>query len=130
MNTIKSATRSISDFLDERIRPLFNKHNKDNIIIDGASLITRLEEYAANGYLKASTLFCIFDINNLFTMLPQEEAIKILGKFLRHFVGEKLKDIPATTIEKLAAIEEKMLLSSITNSINKLLVVLWVHHLH
>ena len=98
MNTIKSATRSISDFLDERIRPLFNKHNKDNIIIDGVNLITRLEEYAANGYLKASTLFCTFDINNLFTMLPQEEAIKILGKFLRHFVGEKLKDIRVTTI--------------------------------
>jgi hypothetical protein len=104
MNTIKSATRLISDFLDERIRPLFNKYNKDNIIIDGVNLITRLEEYAANGYIKASTLFCTFDINNLFTMLPQDESIKILGKFLRRYVGEKLKDIPVTTIEKLTAI--------------------------
>src|SRR5271170_2758233 len=101
MNTIQAVTRAISDYLDELIRPIYNEHNKDNTIIDGVNLITRLENYAADSHLQASTLFCTFDVNNLFTMLPQDESIKILGIFLRHYVGEYVKRISVTTIEKL-----------------------------
>jgi hypothetical protein len=104
MNTIQSVTRAISDFLDELIRPIYNEYNKDNTIIDGVNLIKRLEQYAADGRLGASTLFCTFDINNLYTMLPQDEAVKILGLFLRHYVGENVKGTSVTTIQKLAEI--------------------------
>jgi hypothetical protein len=37
-------------------------------------------------------------------MLPQNEAIDILGKFLRTYVGEYVKGISVTTIQKLAEI--------------------------
>ncbi|CAM4951180.1 unnamed protein product [Rotaria socialis] len=104
MNTIKAVTRPISDFLDELIRPIFDQYNKDNTIIDGVNLIKRLEQYATDGHLKESTQFCTFDINNLYTMLPQDESIRILGDFLRHYVGERIQGISITTIQKLAEI--------------------------
>ncbi|CAF1393936.1 unnamed protein product [Rotaria sordida] len=86
LNTIKSVTRSISDFLNELIRPIYDQYNKENTIIDGVNLIKRLEKYAADGHLKSSTLFCTFDITNLYTMLPQDESIRILGDFLHTYV--------------------------------------------
>ncbi|CAF1273836.1 unnamed protein product [Rotaria sp. Silwood1] len=104
LNTIKSVTRSISDFLNELIQPIYDQYNKENTIIDGVNLIKRLEQYAGDGYLKPSTLFCTFDINNLYTMLPQDESIRILGDFLRENVGERVKNISVTTIQKLAEI--------------------------
>ncbi len=102
MNTIDAVTRRISDLLDKLTRPIYNEYCKDNTIIDGVNLITRLEAYAADGRLQPTTLFCTADINNLYTMLPQDEAIKILGKFLRTFVGEYVKGISVPTILKLA----------------------------
>ncbi|CAF1515433.1 unnamed protein product [Rotaria magnacalcarata] len=104
MNTIKAVTRPISDFLDELIRPIFDQYNKDNTIIDGVNLIKRLKQYATDGHLTKSTLFCTFDINNLYTMLPQDESIRILGDFLRQYVGERVQGISIKTIQKLAEI--------------------------
>jgi hypothetical protein len=37
-------------------------------------------------------------------MLPQDESIEILGKFLRTYKGEYIKGISVTTIQKLAEI--------------------------
>ena len=45
-----------------------------------------------------------FDISNLFTMLPQDEGIKILGEFLRTYEGPYVKNLSVTTIQKLAQI--------------------------
>ncbi|CAF1280593.1 unnamed protein product, partial [Didymodactylos carnosus] len=104
MNTIQAPTRAISDFLDQLIRPIYNEQNKANTIIDGVNLIKRLEKYVADGHLKASTLFCIFDINNLFTMLPQDASIQILGEFLREHVRGSVKSLSVTTIQKSAEI--------------------------
>ncbi|CAF1506248.1 unnamed protein product, partial [Rotaria sordida] len=104
INTIKSVTRQISEFLDQLIRPIYNEHSKENTIIDGVNLIQRLEKYTSDGHLKTSTYFCTFDITNLYTMIPQDESIKILGLFLRHYVGEYVKGVSVTTIEKLSEI--------------------------
>ncbi|CAF1088999.1 unnamed protein product [Rotaria sordida] len=107
LNTIKSVTRSISDFLNELIQPIYDQYNKENTITDGVNLIKRVEKYAADGYLKPSTLFCTFDINNLYTMLPQDESIRILGEFLHTYVGKRVKNISVETIQKLAEIVVK-----------------------
>ncbi|CAF2871575.1 unnamed protein product [Rotaria sp. Silwood2] len=104
LNTIKAVTRPISDFLNELIRPIYDQYNQDNTIIDGVNLIKRLEKYAAGGHLKPSTLFCTLDINNLYTMLPQDESVRILGDFLHHYVGERVKNIWVATIQKLTEI--------------------------
>ncbi len=104
MNTINAVTRDISEHLVELIQPLYNKYHKDYTIIDGTNLIQRVENYAANGYLQPSTLFCVFDITNLFTMLPQDKSIEILGAFLRKYAGEHIKGVSVETIQKLAEI--------------------------
>ena len=83
MNTIHAATIGISHFIDDLIRPLFNKYAEPKPIIDDSHLLRQVEQYAHNGYLQPTTLFCTFDITNLYTMLPQDESLKILEEFLQ-----------------------------------------------
>ncbi|CAF4174552.1 unnamed protein product, partial [Rotaria sordida] len=54
--------------------------------------------------LKPTTLFCTFDIRNLCTMLPQDEALDILVEFLQFYGYTKVKGINLETIRELAAI--------------------------
>src|ERR1700723_2137139 len=79
MNT---PTTGISKFLDQSLRPLFDKHVRSTTIIDGVDLIRRLETYIENDYLKPTTYLCTFDITDLYTMLPQEESLDVLTEFL------------------------------------------------
>ncbi len=104
MNTIHASTTNISKFLDKIIRPIFNNKCKKTILIDGASLLERIHKHIKKGLLKPTTLFCTFDINNLYTMLPQEEALNILMEFLHVHGYKKVKGINLDTIRKLASI--------------------------
>lgn len=101
MNT---PTTGISTFLDKLIRPLFEDHVRGTTVLDGVDLIQRLEQYAASGRLTPSTMFCTFDITDLYTMIPQEESLNILGEFLLHFGYNKVKGISIDTIKRLARI--------------------------
>ncbi|CAF4162449.1 unnamed protein product, partial [Rotaria sordida] len=103
-NTIHAPTTNISKFLDQILQPIFNDKCKETNIIDGASLIEELHKYIRKGLFKSSTLFCTFDIHNLYTMLPQEESIKILSEFLQVHGYTKVKGIDLTTIKTLASI--------------------------
>lgn len=62
--------------------------------MNGVNLVRRLEQYAADGYLKKTTLLCTFDITDLYTMLPQEESLDILTEFLVEHGYRKVKGIP------------------------------------
>ncbi|CAF1513519.1 unnamed protein product, partial [Rotaria magnacalcarata] len=103
-STIHAATTKISKFLDKILRPIFDDKCKDTTIIDGASLVTELSKYNKKGLLKSTTLFCTFDIRNLYTMLPQEETLDILMTFLHAHGYRKVKGISIDTIKKLASI--------------------------
>ncbi|CAF4038986.1 unnamed protein product [Adineta steineri] len=103
-NTIRAPTTNISNFLDKIIRPLFDKQCYTTTVIDGAHLIRRMNRYISRGIFKPSTLFCTFDIHNLYTMLPQDEALNILVEFLYVHGYKKIKGIPLDTIRKLASI--------------------------
>ncbi|CAF2066067.1 unnamed protein product [Rotaria magnacalcarata] len=102
MNMIHTATTGISRFLDQSIRPLFDKHARPRPIIDGGHLLRPLEQYARDGHLKPTTLFCTADITNLYTMLPQDESLQILEEFLRAHNYEKVQGIPIQVILQLA----------------------------
>ena len=97
-------TTAISKFLDRLIRPLFDKHVRATTIIDGFDLIRRLQTYMENGYLKPTTQFCTFDIVDLYTMLPQEEALNVLTEFLLEYGYHKVKGVPLDAIRKLGRI--------------------------
>ncbi|CAF4103748.1 unnamed protein product [Rotaria sordida] len=103
-NTIAAPTRNISDFLDKIIRPIFDNKCSTTSIIDGTSLIKNLTQYAKRGLLKPTTLFCTFDIRNLYTMLPQEKALNILMEFLHVHGYTRVKGIPLDAIRKLASL--------------------------
>ncbi|CAF4598640.1 unnamed protein product [Rotaria socialis] len=77
-------TTGISKFLDKLIRPIFDKHARSTTFIDGVDLIHRLEAYTTKGHLIPKTYLCMFDITDLYTMLPQEESLDILIEFLLH----------------------------------------------
>ncbi|CAF4570200.1 unnamed protein product, partial [Rotaria sp. Silwood2] len=102
MNTMKAPTTGISRFLDQLIRPLFYKHVRSTTIFDGSDLIHRLIDYVARGRLKSSTLFCTFDIIDLYTMLPQEESLNVLCEFLIEHGYKKIDGIPIDAIRRLA----------------------------
>ncbi|CAF4831363.1 unnamed protein product, partial [Rotaria socialis] len=102
MNTIHAATTGISRFLDQPIRPLFDMHAQPRPIIDGGHLLRQLEQYVRNGHLKPTTLFCTADITNLYTMLPQDESLKILKEFLLEHHYEKVQGISIKVILQLA----------------------------
>jgi len=67
MNT---PTVGISKFLDQLIRPSFDKHVRSTTIINDIDLLRRLETYVENDYMKATTQLCALDITGLYTMLP------------------------------------------------------------
>ena len=90
--------------LDRLIRPLFDEHVQQTTIIDGVDIIRRLEKYVRLGLLKPTTHLCTFDITDLYTMLPQEESIAILNKFLLHFNHTHVRGMPIEAIERLARI--------------------------
>jgi len=54
MNT---PTTGISKFLDQLIRPLFDKHTRSTTIIDGVDLIRRLETYIEKIILRQQLSF-------------------------------------------------------------------------
>ena len=101
---IHAPTTKISKFLDKILRPIFADKCKKTTIIDGTSLITELSKYHKKGLLKPTTLFCTFDIRNLYTMLPQEEALNNLMTFLHVHSYKKVKGINIDAIRKLASI--------------------------
>ena len=104
VSSIRAATTKISKFLDQIIRPMFDSKCRQTTIIDAASLIEDLRKYQQRNLLKPSTLFCTFDIHNLYTMLPQDESLNILVEFLHVHGYRKVKGIPLDTIRKLASI--------------------------
>ena len=75
---------------------------KSTTVVDGVDLLDKLQRYIAAGYLTASTLFVTFDIIDLYTMLPQEEALAILAEFLHEHGCEKVEKISIDTIVQLA----------------------------
>ncbi|CAF1504616.1 unnamed protein product [Rotaria sp. Silwood1] len=104
LNTIHAATKQISQFLDRLIRPLFDRFIRQTTFVDGADLLNRLQHYIQKGFLTSSTLFITFDINNLYTMLPQEESLNVLAEFLRVHNCEKVNGLSIDTIIELARI--------------------------
>lgn len=94
-------TMFISKMLDELIRPLFDRHLSQTTIIDGVHLIRRLNKYIDLNLLKPTTYFCTITIKDLYDMLPQEESIVILRKFLVEHGHSHVCGISIDTIERL-----------------------------
>ncbi|CAF1274593.1 unnamed protein product [Adineta ricciae] len=95
VSSIHTPTTGISKFLDRLLQPLFDKHARSTTVIDGVDIIRRLKTYVTNGYLKPTTYLCTFDITDLYTVLSQEESLKILTEsLLKHVHSETFRYPP------------------------------------
>ncbi|CAF4565788.1 unnamed protein product [Rotaria sp. Silwood2] len=78
---LKHPTVKISKFLDDLLRPLFDKIAAETTVNSGFELIKQLQEWSRNN-LKQETLFCTIDVADLYTMVPQTEGVLSLKKML------------------------------------------------
>ncbi|CAF1396723.1 unnamed protein product [Rotaria sordida] len=92
-------------FLDQLRTPIYNYVTKDITFINSIGLIRKLNEYQQKGYLTSTTLFVIFDVTDLYTMIPRDGAIAALRQFCQKYsVNGKIKNLKVETIIKLASI--------------------------
>lgn len=73
-------------------------------MINGLDLIGRLQQYVSQGHFRPTTIFCTFDITDLYTMLPQEGSLEVLRKFLVKHNIQTVNTISLDTIIELARV--------------------------
>ncbi|CAF4046239.1 unnamed protein product [Rotaria sordida] len=83
--SINAPARQISSFLDQLITPIYNYVTKDVTFINSIDLIRKLNEYQQQDYLTSTTLFVIFDVTDLYTMIPRDGAIAALTRFCEKY---------------------------------------------
>ena len=69
--SIRAAATGASHFLDEVLRPLYNRVARSFTFINYIHFVRQLEEYRDKGRLSSTTLFITFDMTDLYTMIPQ-----------------------------------------------------------
>ncbi|CAF1372469.1 unnamed protein product [Rotaria sordida] len=94
---LKHPTIKISKFLDELLRPLFDRMALKSTVTSGFELLKRLQEWSKDN-MRQETLLCTIDITDLYTMVPQTEGVLSLKKMLDHL---KLKQIGGLKIETI-----------------------------
>ncbi|CAF4765148.1 unnamed protein product, partial [Rotaria sp. Silwood2] len=103
--SINAPARKISGFLDELLTPIYNYVTKDITFINGIDVIRKLNEYQQQGHLTSTTLFVIFDVADLYTMIPRDGAIAALTRFCKKYsVNGKIGNVNIDTIIQLACV--------------------------
>ncbi|CAF4204177.1 unnamed protein product, partial [Rotaria sordida] len=94
---LKHPTIKISKFLDELLRPLFDKMTLKTTVTSGFELLKKVQKWCEDN-LRQETIFCTIDVADLYTMVPQTEGVLSLKKMLDHL---KLKQISGLKIETI-----------------------------
>ncbi|CAF4174744.1 unnamed protein product, partial [Rotaria sordida] len=94
---LEHPTIKISKFLDELLRPLFDKMASNTIVTSGFQLVKQLQEWSKNN-MRQETLFCTVDVADLYTMVPQTEGVLSLKKMLDYL---RLKQVGGFKIETI-----------------------------
>ncbi|CAF3313319.1 unnamed protein product [Rotaria sp. Silwood2] len=103
--SINAPARLISSFLDQILTPIYNHVTKDITFINGIDVVRKLKEYQQQGYLTSTTLFVIFDVADLYTMIPRDGAITALTRFCKKYsINGKIGNVKIDTIIQLACV--------------------------
>ncbi|CAF1452415.1 unnamed protein product, partial [Rotaria sordida] len=94
---LKHPTIKISKFLDDLLRPLFDKMAAKTTVNSGFELVKQLQQWSRIN-MRQETLFCTIDVMDLYTMVPQTEGVLSLKKMLDYL---KLKQISGLKIETI-----------------------------
>lgn len=94
---IKSPTQKISAFLDQIIRPIFDKLTPYSLS-NSIELLKHLKNYGTTD----QTLLYTFDITDLYTMIPQQESILAVCEMLgQNKINKVNGEIPINTVRTL-----------------------------
>ncbi|CAF4572884.1 unnamed protein product, partial [Rotaria sp. Silwood2] len=97
--------RLISSFLDQLLTPIYNYVTKDITFINGIDVVRKLKEYQLQGYLNSTTLFIVFDVTDLYTMIPRDGAIAALTRFCeKNAIHGKIGTLKISTVIQLACV--------------------------
>ncbi|CAF0944026.1 unnamed protein product [Rotaria sordida] len=98
---LKHPTIKISKFLDDLLRPLFDKMAQETTITSGFELVKKLNEWSTLN-MNQNTIFCTIDVIDLYTMIPQVEGVLSLKKMLDYLKLKKVGGLRIETIIRLS----------------------------
>ncbi|CAF1502723.1 unnamed protein product, partial [Rotaria sp. Silwood1] len=98
---LKHPTIKISKFLDELLRPLFDKMAVKTTVNSGFELIKQLLQWSKIN-MRQEALFCTIDVMDLYTMVPQTEGVLSLKKMLDYLKLKRINGLKIETIIRLS----------------------------
>ena len=82
MSGLKSPTIAISKWLDDLLRPLFNRLAHAASTVNGVQLIKQVENWSTQ-HLTSTTTFITMDVTDLYTMIPQEGGVTTIKRLMK-----------------------------------------------
>lgn len=101
ISSLKHPTAKISKFLDDLLRPLFNRMTKQTSIESGFEVLKQLIPWSEQK-LTNETLFCTIDVVDLYTMIPQVEGVLSLKQMIDYLKLKQVDGIKVETIIRLS----------------------------
>jgi len=98
---LKHPTIKISKFLDELLRPLFNKMASNTTVTSGSEVLERLCEWSRRN-LCSTTILCTIDVVDLYTMIPQTEGALSIRKMMDYIEMKQINGLKVETIIRLS----------------------------
>ncbi|CAF4192072.1 unnamed protein product, partial [Rotaria sordida] len=98
---LKHPTIKISKFLDDLLRPLFDKMAQETTVSSGFELVKKLQEWSILN-MNQNTIFCTIDVIDLYTMIPQVEGVLSLKQMMDYLKLKNVNGLKAETIIRLS----------------------------
>ena len=101
--SIHAPATLLSQLLNDLLAPIYLNEARATTFINSIDVVRRLEKYADDGYMTATTKFIIADVKNLYTMIPRQGALEALAAFcIRHSKQGKIGPFTIDHIMKIA----------------------------
>ena len=103
MSYERSPVLCVSTFLNDFLAKLYLRVARKTTYISGIDVIRQLEQYRDQGRFSNHTQFVIFDVTDLYTMIPRNGALDALARFLsKTLKNGRIGNINIDTILRLA----------------------------
>jgi hypothetical protein len=103
VSSIRAPATGTSHFLDQVLRPIFDRATRQTTFINDIHFVRRLELYRDLGRLSETTNFITFDVTDLYTMIPRDGALLALEQFLcRYSKNGKINGMTIHILMKMA----------------------------
>ena len=100
---MRAAATGVSHFLDQLLRPIFDRAARKSTFVNGIHFVRRMELYRDLGRLSSSTTLITFDVTDLYTMIPRDGALLILERFLCNYANNgRIHGMTIDTLMKMA----------------------------